>query len=197
MTRRDFLKKIGAGIMGFGMLCLFPLEEIGAATVTDNLADGGLHVGDTAPSNRTLLWMDTNTTPAMPKYWSGVDWAPCNADMLDSHDSSYFASQSDVSNTMEAVSTLQTRLETESGRIENEVNARVVAVTSEAEARNTADLKLGDRIGNGRGSSNVPVYVDASGNTAAVNGLDTSGFSVFKIPVNPVATEDINLWITT
>ncbi len=226
MARKDFLKKIGTAIMGFGMMCFLPLEEMSAATVTDNLANGGLYVGATAPSNRTLLWMDTNVSPAMPKYWTGVDWAPCNADMLDSHDSSYFASAQDIADTMDVIGTLQTRLTNEitareekcetletgiqneandrweavnslSGRIENEVNARVAAITSEASARSTADSNLSNRIGSSVGSATVPVYVNPSGNIAAVNGLDASGFSTFKIPVNPSSTANINLWITT
>lgn len=198
MTRKDFLKKIGAGIVGFVMLCFFPIEEAGAVTVTDNLTDGGLYVGDIAPSNRTLLWMDTNTVPATPKYWTGADWAPCNADMLDSHDSSYFASRESME--MNLQNETDDRLEAEgilNGRIENEVNARVAAITSEAGARNTADTNLGNRIGSNVGSANVPVYVNSSGNITAVNGLDASGFSAFKIPVNPSSTANINLWITT
>lgn len=226
MTRRDFLKKIGAGIMGFGMLCFFPLEEIKAATVTDNLVDGGLYVGDTAPSNRSLLWMDTNTTPAMPRYWSGVDWAACNAQMLDSHDSSFFASQNDINTTMDAISALQSRLTNEvSSReealgnletdIENEETSRINAISSlssrldnniqavserinnELSARATADSEIDSRIGKNVGSGNTPVYVDSAGRIAAVSGLDASGLSTFKIPVNPVSTANINLWITT
>ena len=225
MTRRDFLKKIGAGIMGLGMLCLFPMEEIRAATVTDNLADGGLYVGNIPPANRTLLWMDTNSSPAMPKYWTGVDWAVCNSQMLDSHDSSFYASQEDISDTMDAISTLQTRITNEiSSReetlgnlatdIQNETTSRIDAVDSlsrrldnnnqalserminEAGARTTADTDLSNRIGSSVGSENVPVYVDQSGNIAAVNGLDASGFSAFKIPVNPKSTANLNLWIS-
>ena len=226
MTRRDFLKKIGAGIMGFGMLCFFPLEEIKAATVTDNLVDGGLYVGDTAPSNRSLLWMDTNTTPAMPRYWSGVDWAACNAQMLDSHDSSFFASQNDIDTTMDAISALQSRLTNEvSSReevignletdIENEETSRINAISSlssrldnniqavserinnELSVRAAADSEIDSRIGKNVGSGNTPVYVDSAGRLSAVSGFDASGLSTFKIPVNPASTANINLWITT
>ena len=226
MTRREFLKKIGAGIMGFGMLCLFPLEEIKAATVTDNLVDGGLHVGDLPPSNRSLLWMDTSESPAIPKYWTGVDWAVCNSKMLDSHDSSFYASRDDIEDTMDVISALQTRLANEvtsreesverletgiqneetsrieavnsvSSRLDNNVQALSERIYNESTARATAVTNISSRIGNSVGSSTVPVYVNASGNMAAVSGLDASGLSVFKIPVNPSSTTNMNLWITT
>ena len=82
------------------------------------------------------------------------------------------------------------------GRIDSEVSARVAAITSEASARSNADTNLGNRIGNNVGNANAPVYVNG-GNITAVSGLDASAFSTFKIPVNPSATANLNLWITT
>lgn len=51
--------------------------------------------------------------------------------------------------------------------------------------------------GTSRGSATVPVYVDEQGETKAVTGIDGTQMSVFKIPVNPTDTSNINIWIET
>ena len=36
----------------------------------------GISIGTVAPSDHTLLWIDTNFTPAIAKYWDGSAWTP-------------------------------------------------------------------------------------------------------------------------
>ena len=46
-----------------------------AATVTDNLNAGGVHISDKPPANLKMSWIDTKNDGVM-KYWNGSAWTP-------------------------------------------------------------------------------------------------------------------------
>lgn len=78
ITRKDFLKKVTLG--GFAVLFAskFGIPEVKAATsavVSDNINSGGVHIGNSAPANIKLAWIDTGNYGVM-KYHNGTSWIP-------------------------------------------------------------------------------------------------------------------------
>ena len=75
MTRKEFLKKATLGAIGLALFSKFGAGAAEAATVSDNLGKGGHHKGASAPTNKKMLWIDTNNDGVM-KYWNGSAWTP-------------------------------------------------------------------------------------------------------------------------
>ncbi len=75
ITRKDFIKKLGAGALG--VLAIGKgLEEQAKAAVTfsDNVA-GNIYVSAVAPVSTDGLWIDLSSG-GISKYHNGVDWIP-------------------------------------------------------------------------------------------------------------------------
>lgn len=75
MTRGDFLKKTTLGALSLVLLSKVNVLAAGTVPVNDNLAAGGTYIGDAAPSNKKLMWLDTASEGVL-KYYDGSKWMP-------------------------------------------------------------------------------------------------------------------------
>ena len=75
MTRGEFLKKTTLGALSLVMLSKLNVLAAGTVTVNDNLATGGTHIGNSSPSNKKLMWLDTASEGVL-KYHDGTKWTP-------------------------------------------------------------------------------------------------------------------------
>ena len=76
VTRKEFLKTGAVGILGLLLFLKNPISS-NAAVARDNLSGGGgLHVGTSAPANKSKLWIDTsNPGRGTARYWNGSEWS--------------------------------------------------------------------------------------------------------------------------
>lgn len=81
MSRKDFLRKGAFGLVGLiftAKTLVLPTDAMTGAMARDNLGagGGGVYVGDTAPSTKSKLWIDTSHAGrGVAKYWDGSKWS--------------------------------------------------------------------------------------------------------------------------
>lgn len=73
ITRAEFLKKSALGMAAVALAAKFGTSIVPTPSTTQSKSSGGTCVSAVAPSDKTVVWIDT-AHGGITKYWNGHEW---------------------------------------------------------------------------------------------------------------------------